>query len=364
MSRVPPVRGGGADALAVPDDGPVVDGTGPAAVDDTAARRQRKTPGCRACRQLAHLAAHEPLLLDAAYTRLVLWRCSGCATLWNQMERTVGPVLEERADALFPGWRDHERWIRGTTLRSLLVYRGSVPTPLVRTALLHHDVLAPTGRAVTDGVLVVHSGADTVASARVAPDQVRVRALASALRLDGVRRLVVDPATPWALNVDGEPLRELVHAARSVHTWPSRARGDELRLSFPAPREPRRSQTGVPAVDPVPPAPPLGDPYAGREAVDEVLSAAVVAYLSYGRTPFPWADEQAVACLPGVEDVAGLVDRVRAVDAEMTGYEVDWVRHGYQGGCAEAAATLRARHPELGPDALAALDWAFSYRWR
>ncbi|WP_147795670.1 hypothetical protein [Cellulomonas sp. Y8] len=114
----------------------------------------------------------------------------------------------------------------------------------------------------------------------------------------------------------------------------------------------------------VPPTPPQGDPYAGREVVDEALSAAVVAYLSYGSTPFPWADEQAVAALHVDRDPAELVERVRAIDAEMTGYEVDWDRHGYQGGCAEAAATLRARHPELGPQALAALDWAFSYRWR
>lgn len=317
--------------------------------------------GCRACRQLADTAGHEPYLLDFAETRIWLWRCTGCATLWNVTERSVAPVPEEHADALHPTWRDHERWIRATSLRTLLAHRSVIPTPLIRTALLHHDVLAPTGRTpAADGVLVLHSGADAAALVG-APGGLRVRGLASALRRADVRRLVLDPGTPWALHLGGEPLQELVRASRAVHTWASRARGDELRFSFPA--GPEHAPAGL-GPRGVPPRPPQGDPYAGREVVDEALSAAVVAYLSYGSTPFPWADEQAVAALHVDRDPAELVERVRSIDAEMTGYEVDWDRHGYQGGCAEAAATLRARHPELGPQALAALDWAFSYRWR
>lgn len=323
--------------------------------------------GCRACRQLADTAAHEPFVLDDVDTRVRLWRCTGCATLWDTTERFVAPVSEERADALHPSWRDHERWIRSTPLRALLANRAAVPPALVRTALLHHDVLAPWGRTVADGVLVLHSDADTARLVDRAPGGLRTRGLARALLVADVRRAVLDPGTPWVLDLDGEPLQELLHAARAVLTWSSRARGDELRFSFPAGPPPRATADGAPAHTapaPLPPLPPQGDPYAGREVVDEVLSAAVVAYLSYGSTPFPWADEQAVAALHADRDVAELVDHVRSIDAEMTGYEVDWVRHGYQGGCAEAAATLRARHPELGPEALAALDWAFSYRWR
>jgi hypothetical protein len=276
----------------------------------------------------------------------------------------VAPVLEERADDLHPTWRDHERWIRGTSLRSLLAHRSSVPTPLIRTALLHHDVLAPTARSSADGVLVLHTGADAAALVRGTAGGLRARGLASVLRVAGAHRLVLDPATPWTLDLDGEPLTELVRASRAVHTWSSRVRGDELRFSFPAgPGSP----SGAPAdLGPgsVPPLPPQGDPYAGREVVDEALSAAVVAYLFHGSVPFPCADEQAVADLHRDQGVAELVERVRSIDAEMTGYEVDWTRHGFQGGCAEAAATLRARHPELSEEALAALDWAFSYRWR
>jgi hypothetical protein len=323
--------------------------------------------GCRACRQLADTAGHEPYLLDDEQSRVRLWRCTGCATLWDVTERFIVPIVEEQADALHPTWRDHERWIRGTSLRSLLTHRSAVPAPLVRSALLHHDVLAPTGGVSADGVLVLHSGADTSALVDREPGDLRVRGLASVLRSADVRRLLLDPATPWTLDLEGEPLREMVSVSRTVRTWSSRVRGDELRFSFPARPAGGPAETGAPAdLGPggVPPLPPQGDPYAGHEVVDEELSAAVVTYLSYGSTPFPWADEQAVAALHGDQDVTELVDRVRSIDAEMTGYEVAWDRLGYHGGCAEAAATLRARHPELGPEALAALDWAFSYRWR
>lgn len=319
------------------------------------------TTGCRACRHLADTAGHEPFLLDFSETRIRLWRCTGCATLWDVTERSVAPVPEDHVDDLHPTWRDHERWIRATSLRSLIAHRSAIPTPLVRTALLHHDVLAPTGRTAADGVLVLHSGPDTAALVEGGPGGLRVRGLASALRGAEVRRLVLDPATPWTLHLDGEPLRALVRASRAVHTWASRVRGDELRFSFPAGPEPAPTGLGPRGV---PPAPPQGDPYAGREVIDEALSAAVVAYLSSGSTPFPWADEQAVVSLQVAGDVVELIGRVRSIDAEMTGYEVDWDRHGFHGGCAEAAATLRARHPELAPEALAALDWAFSYRWR
>jgi hypothetical protein len=326
--------------------------------------------GCRACEQLAYAARHEPNLVDDDAVRL--WRCTGCGTSWNETERAVVPVTDEDADALHPTWRDRERWIRTTSLHALLVtHRQSQVHPgLLRTALLHHDVLAPRDRAQGGATVAVYSGAQSHTVDAEPSDALRLRALAWVLRRGAVDRLVLDPRTPWALELSGEPMKRLRYAARSVSTWSSRRRGDELRFSFPmGPSDPFTAAVDPTRIDvvhgmPPLPLPPCGDPYAGREVVDEVLSAAVVAYLSYGRTPFPWPDEDAVASQNPGRDVSDLVARARAIDGEMTDYEVDWVRNGYQGGCAEAAATLRARHPELGPEALAALDWAFSYRWR
>lgn len=98
--------------------------------------------------------------------------------------------------------------------------------------------------------------------------------------------------------------------------------------------------------------------------MNESLSDAVIAYLAKGRSPFPRADEDAVApdAAPGTREA--LVAEVRAIVEECMGVPVDWSSMSLQEGGRHAQATMADRHPDLSPAALEALYWAFTYNWR
>lgn len=102
----------------------------------------------------------------------------------------------------------------------------------------------------------------------------------------------------------------------------------------------------------------------GDDVVDERLSSAVIAYYGKGRSSYPRPDRGAVAAVLPRSDVASIVERIVALEREMYDVDVDWTSLGWRRGCSVALATLRQRHPELSVDALAALDWQFSYSTR
>ncbi|MFP7835050.1 hypothetical protein [Marisediminicola sp. LYQ134] len=97
---------------------------------------------------------------------------------------------------------------------------------------------------------------------------------------------------------------------------------------------------------------------------DRDLTRAIVAYLGKGRSPFPRTDEDAVRALAVGEDAAVLLTRGRAVTDEMMSIKIDWATKTLSEGGREAQEVLVARRPELGQDALEALYWMFTYKWR
>lgn len=101
--------------------------------------------------------------------------------------------------------------------------------------------------------------------------------------------------------------------------------------------------------------------------LDDLLSAAVVAYLEWGRAPMPAADEGVVtdlaqregadptALLRGVHEAIGASDRLEVTDLSASD----------DSGAALYKQRLRAARPDLSPDAVDALAsrWFFNLRW-
>jgi hypothetical protein len=99
--------------------------------------------------------------------------------------------------------------------------------------------------------------------------------------------------------------------------------------------------------------------------IDSVKSQAVVLYTSSGRSPFPRSDPEAVRNMP-VANAADLVGYVEALLRDV----FDTFPLSWQGphdnldpaqAVAEVAKILIERHPELDPEAAAALAWVWSY---
>ncbi|MFE6735851.1 hypothetical protein [Microbacterium sp. NPDC057650] len=99
---------------------------------------------------------------------------------------------------------------------------------------------------------------------------------------------------------------------------------------------------------------------------DQALDEAIVAYLGKGRSSFPRSDEEAVGPVASAHgiDEAVLLNRVRAVVDELMALTIDWPAKSLSEGGREAQQIIAVRHPELGPDALDALRWMFTYNWR
>lgn len=101
--------------------------------------------------------------------------------------------------------------------------------------------------------------------------------------------------------------------------------------------------------------------------LDDLLSAAVVAYLGWNRGHMPEADEGAVAELAQREDadptvlLRGVHEAINASDR----LEVMDLSASNDGGAALYTQLLRAARPDLSPDAVDALAsrWFFNLRW-
>jgi hypothetical protein len=98
--------------------------------------------------------------------------------------------------------------------------------------------------------------------------------------------------------------------------------------------------------------------------MDAVLSDAIVAYLAKGRSPFPKSDADAVAPEAPQTERDALIAATQSIVNECLAVEVDWNTLSLSEGGRRAQAVIAERHPELTPEALEALYWAFTYNWR
>lgn len=99
---------------------------------------------------------------------------------------------------------------------------------------------------------------------------------------------------------------------------------------------------------------------------DQLLSQAIITYLSKGKSSFPKHDEDSVKVLAtnaGI-DPEMLLDAVRAITMECASIEIDWSNHSLAEGGQEVQRVMAKRHPELEKNAVDALAWMFTYMWR
>jgi hypothetical protein len=94
------------------------------------------------------------------------------------------------------------------------------------------------------------------------------------------------------------------------------------------------------------------------------LSRAVTLLVGYGLVPAPLTDPSRLATAFDPVRSAELAPRAQALIAETAAIEVDWSALSLAEAGRYVEDTMRARHPELGPDALAALAWKWTYDWR
>ena len=99
---------------------------------------------------------------------------------------------------------------------------------------------------------------------------------------------------------------------------------------------------------------------------DQLLSKAIISYLSKGKSSFPKHDEDAVRLLASDAhtDPEMLLDKAQTITTECASIEVDWSTHSLTEGGKEVARVMTERHPELEDDAIDALAWMFTYMWR
>ncbi|MFC1408623.1 hypothetical protein ACEZCY_04920 [Streptacidiphilus sp. N1-12] len=96
-------------------------------------------------------------------------------------------------------------------------------------------------------------------------------------------------------------------------------------------------------------------------SVDDLLSRAVVVFVTREPYGYPHLDPEGLEREFG--DAAGeLRPRLEALAAEMMA--LPFVDSDLWVGTRAAEVIMSSRHPELGPDAIAALGFYYSYNWR
>jgi len=96
-------------------------------------------------------------------------------------------------------------------------------------------------------------------------------------------------------------------------------------------------------------------------AVDEELSAAVVAYYSRGRKPFPSVDAEAAAACATTRSGPELVALVEAIIGDAERAPIDWATTSLGDAGRLVSARALAAHPELSDHAAGTIGWAFTY---
>ncbi len=97
--------------------------------------------------------------------------------------------------------------------------------------------------------------------------------------------------------------------------------------------------------------------------MSDLLDQGIIAYLQRGVAASPRADAEAVRALaPGDSDE--LLTKVRSLIQESLAVPIDWSTTTLSEAGRTMAVTIHERHPTLGPDAVDALAWNFTFSWR
>ncbi|WP_028045833.1 hypothetical protein [Cellulomonas sp. URHE0023] len=100
------------------------------------------------------------------------------------------------------------------------------------------------------------------------------------------------------------------------------------------------------------------------EIVDEELSAAVVAYYSRGRRPYPKVDREAARACATQRSPDELLALVEVIVAEAGRTVVDWSTSSLGDAGRLVSARAQERHSGLSEHAADTLGWASTYENR
>ena len=98
--------------------------------------------------------------------------------------------------------------------------------------------------------------------------------------------------------------------------------------------------------------------------VDGELSEAVVMVVGFRTSNHPRPDYTVLAHRFGSSRAQYMASKVEAILSELGKIEVDWIRNTLASGGDAVRGVMAGRHPELTEEALAALDWKFTFDWR
>jgi hypothetical protein len=139
----------------------------------------------------------------------------------------AAPLSESDADDELPGWRERERWLARTTMRTLLEeYRaGLLGDELFALALMHHDVLTAGTEASDLNPLILYSSAESALAGGQDPATLSCDSIAHRLRwTSDRRRVLLDPASPWGCELNAYVVEYLDANGRSTETESDRRR--------------------------------------------------------------------------------------------------------------------------------------------
>jgi hypothetical protein len=94
------------------------------------------------------------------------------------------------------------------------------------------------------------------------------------------------------------------------------------------------------------------------------LSSAVSLFIGRGKSAYPKEDVTRLIAAFGPKIAADLEPRVRGLLAELDQIKPDWKVHDLVGAAKWAVGKLKAQHPELDEEAVAALEWIYSWWWK
>jgi hypothetical protein len=94
------------------------------------------------------------------------------------------------------------------------------------------------------------------------------------------------------------------------------------------------------------------------------LNIAIPLFVGYGVTTYPQEDGSRLTARFGNEVGLQLEAKVNLLLKEFDALRPDWNVHSLQSGTKWAVGELKRKHPELDSEALAALEWVFSWWWK
>jgi len=94
------------------------------------------------------------------------------------------------------------------------------------------------------------------------------------------------------------------------------------------------------------------------------LNKAVILYLGHGMLVAPLPDRSRLVLMFGEQRATELEPLVKGLLSEIGSIQIDWNTLSLDAGGRFARSEMQRRHGELSDEALAALEWKFTFDWR